>query len=101
MFTKTTSGGDRLRNLRRTGNFHAGKADYNARIHYGKAVLPTAGLPGGEGADSCAAGDSFDKFSDGKTVTVEKLCASSRLCPNKAPPFYPKYKDRMEAQLVK
>lgn len=29
----------------------------DALIHYGKAALPTAGLPGGEGADSCAAGN--------------------------------------------
>lgn len=86
--------GDRLRNLRRTGSFHAGKADYNARIHYCKAVFPTAGLPNGGGADSCEAGDWFDKFCDGKTVTVEKLYASSCLRTHEAPPFYSRHTER-------
>ena len=86
--------GDRLRNLRRTGSFHAGKADYNARIHYCKAVLPTAGLPNGGGADSCEAGAWFDKFCDGKTVTVEKLYASSCLRTHEAPPFYSRHTER-------
>ena len=86
--------GDRLRNLRCAGSFRAGKADYNPRIHYGKAVFPTAGLPNGGGADSCAAGDWFDKFCDGKTVTVEKLYASSCLRTHEAPPFYSRHTER-------
>ena len=56
--------------------------------------FPTAGLPNGEGADSCAAGDWFDKFCDGKTVTVEKLYASSCLRTHKVPPFYSRHKER-------
>ena len=37
-----------------TGKLHAGKADYNPRIRYGRAVLPKAELPGDKEADSCA-----------------------------------------------
>lgn len=48
----------------------------------------------GEGADSCAAGDWFDKFCDGKTVTVEKLYASSCLRTHEAPPFYSRHTER-------
>lgn len=51
-------------------------------------------LPGGEGADSCEAGDWFDKFCDGKTVTVEKLYASSCLRTHEAPPFYSRHTER-------